>query len=61
MYVESKQPSLSDSWRGRSQEPSRQKEGVPIVVQWKINPTTIHEGASSMPGLAQWLGDPVLP
>ena len=37
------------------------KIGVPIVTQWVKNPTSIHEEASSIPGLAQWVKDPALP
>ena len=34
--------------------------GVPIVVQWLMNPIRIHEVGDSIPGLAQWVKDLVL-
>ena len=35
--------------------------GVPVVAHWLMNPTRNHGVVGLMPGLAQWVKDPVLP
>ena len=35
--------------------------GVPIVVQWLTNPTSVHEDQGLTPGLTQWVKDLALP
>ena len=35
--------------------------GVPVVAQWVMNPTSVHEDVGLIPDLGQLVKDPVLP
>ena len=39
----------------------KSKQGVTVMAQWLTNPNSIREDMGSVPGLAEWVGDPVLP
>ena len=53
---------LGGGYQGRvaSGRCKKKSKGVPVVVQWLMNPTRKYEVVGSIPGLAQWVKDPAL-
>ena len=49
---------LENSWKCLKKK--KKLTGAPIVTQWLTNLTKNHEVTGSIPGLTQWVKDPVL-
>ena len=57
IWVSSISRKISRFFRHFQEEPT---PGVPVVVQWLMNPTRNHKVAGLIPGLAQCVKDPEL-
>ena len=44
----------------KAKRQKKKNSGVPVVAQWLTNPTRNQEVSGLIPGLAQWVKDPVL-
>ena len=51
---------LHPTWHWVFAPSENESIGVSVMAQWLKNPTKNHEVAGSIPGLAQWVKDPVL-
>ena len=47
--------------KAKRQKKKETFEGISVVAQWLMNPNSILEGVGLIPGLTQWVKDPVLP
>ena len=60
-YVKDERVALPVAKAGIKLQYKKVKLGVPVVAQWLTNLTRNDEVAGSIPSLAQWVEDPVLP
>ena len=44
-------------WAAKNEKEGEGEAGVPLVVQWLMNPKSNHEVLGSIPGLTQWVKD----